>query len=185
MWQWAAPPTLLLLPCFPRDGSGWPTLFPQRWQWAAYLVSPEVVVGGGGQLVALDGIDEREDGLDEAVGRHVVAVLRQQVVVDLGEQVERDAAVRRRHAVVRLAEQRVEVAHRQVALQQAVRQPVDGDQRLQLLRETRALATSRAKTDDVQRSGEARRNKIKGSLWPTVCRAQLGKNKIKWPALPY
>ena len=72
-------------------------------------------------------------GKGAPVGGAVVAVVGQEVKVELPEDVERDAAVGRRHVVVGLAEHGVEAVQSQVLGQQPVGQSVDLQQPLQLL----------------------------------------------------
>ena len=70
---------------------------------------------------------------DAPVGGAVVAVVGQEVEVELPEDVQCDAAVWRRHVVVGLTEHGVEAVQRQVLGQQPVGQAVDLQQPLQLL----------------------------------------------------
>ena len=62
--------------------------------------------------------------LDESVCGGVEAVVRQEVVVELPEDVERDASVRREHVVVGLREHGVVVVEGQVLAQELVGQLV-------------------------------------------------------------
>lgn len=57
----------------------------------------------------------------------VVAVIRQQVVVQLPEHVERDPAVRSQHPVVALSQDCVEIVQSQVAAKQLVTEAIHGD----------------------------------------------------------
>lgn len=67
------------------------------------------------------------------VGGAVVAVVGQEVVVELPEDVQRDPAVRRRHVVVGLAEHGVKAVQSQVLAEQLVCHAVDVQQTLQFL----------------------------------------------------
>lgn len=71
------------------------------------------------------------------VGGSVVAVVGQEIKVKLPEDVERDPPVGRRDVVVGLAEHGVEAVQGHVLGQQAVGQPVDLQQPLQLLKHGR------------------------------------------------
>ena len=73
------------------------------------------------------------------VGGGVVAVVGQQVVVELPEDVQRDAAVGGRHVVVGLPQHGVKVVQRQVLRQQLVGQAVGLQQALQLLSKGNAV----------------------------------------------
>lgn len=70
---------------------------------------------------------------DTPVGGAVVAVVGQEVVVELPEDVQRDSAVRRRHVVVGLAEHGVKAVQSQVLAEELVRHAVDVQQTLQFL----------------------------------------------------
>ena len=67
------------------------------------------------------------------VGGHVVAVLGQEVVADLAEEVERDTPTRHVDAVVCLPEQSVEGYQWEVATEEVVCQAVHLQQALQFL----------------------------------------------------
>lgn len=67
------------------------------------------------------------------VGGPIVAVVGQEVKVQLPEDVQSDAAVGRRHVVVGLPEHGVEAVQGHVLAQQPVRETVDLQQPLQLL----------------------------------------------------
>ena len=69
------------------------------------------------------------------VGGHVVAVLRQEVVADLVEEVERDAAARNIDTVVDFTEERVERDDREVLADKLVSEAVHFQKSLQLLRQ--------------------------------------------------
>lgn len=71
-------------------------------------------------------------GFDEPVGRPVVAVGRQEVVVELPEHVESDSAIWSLDAVVGLAEHLVKLVEGEVFRKQLVGESVHFDQTLQL-----------------------------------------------------
>ena len=67
------------------------------------------------------------------VGGHVVAVLRQEVVADLGEEIESDASTRNIDAVVDFTEERVERNERKVFAEELVGKAIYFEKSLQLL----------------------------------------------------
>lgn len=69
------------------------------------------------------------------VGGAVVAVVGQEVIVELPEDVQRDSAIGRRHVVVGLAEHGVEAVQRQIPAEQLVGHAVDFQEAVQLLRD--------------------------------------------------
>lgn len=69
------------------------------------------------------------------VGGAVVAVVGQEVVVELPEDVEGDSAIGCRHVVVGLTEHGVKAVQRQVLAEQLVGHAVDFQEAIQLLRD--------------------------------------------------
>ena len=72
---------------------------------------------------------------NQPVGGSIVAVVGQQVIVQLPEDVERDATVGRRHTVVGFQQHGLKISQHQVFPQQLVRQAIALQQHFQLLQE--------------------------------------------------
>ena len=97
------------------------------------FVSPQEVWSLGFSPVPLHGLRECDVvAFDEPVGRPVVAVGRQEVVVELPEHMEGDSSVRSLDAVVCLAEHLVKLVECEMFGKELVGQPVHFDQTLQL-----------------------------------------------------
>jgi len=96
------------------------------------LASPQVVVGHLRSLVPLDGLREQDiPALDEPVGGCVVAVVGEEVIVELPENMEGDSTVGSQYVVIGLAVHVVEFIQGEMFRKEFVRQLVDANQRVE------------------------------------------------------
>ena len=89
------------------------------------FAAPQVVIGHLRRLVAMHRLtEENVTAFDKTTGRSIVAIVGQEIVVELPEDVERHATVRRQNVVICFAPHGVEIVHGQAPTEQFMRQTV-------------------------------------------------------------
>lgn len=95
-------------------------------------------------------IDFGRAGLSQysPIGRRIVAIVGEKIIVELDEDVQRDATVRRQHIVIGLFEHELEFVERQPFAEQFVANAIDVNESFQFLKSSqkpqRSISTAHA-----------------------------------------